>query len=977
MSVKTDSVIVCMSLLTGVLMAQERPALALSFDDVRGNLCADQADAAAARLLRGDAGLPMRVPGVRGDALWFWGEPGQGVVVSNRAALNVTGELTISAWIWVQRFGDHQTLVWKGDRKPTVDQINYRLALRPEGQVEFSFKGPSDEWRQIMSPGSIALHQWVHVAASFSRGKAAIDIGGKRVIEGPLKTFGGDPKSVWLGDCLLTNAAPLEIGVGQEPSGEPGQFFCGAIDEVKVWPVARSVSVEAGAPSGRASPLAALRLFEKAFTATEIRAAPYVVGRLGDGHVPWMLEIGFPGSKRPSLRLPGVNLPDGTFRYLLDDYCGAVDLRESEQIDVIGYRCGDATVPIAASVSLQSDAQVAHVVVDTGKPLQKIRGFGCYADVPKTFLSDPAAREREYAPLLDALREIGVTQLDFSFATQMLEPQNDDDDPLHINWETLRKRFTSEPGARTLVAFLKYVQARGFTIGLRAISYAGWQWSGQGAIRSPDCDEVAESCVAMLILLREEGLALTHLVPVWEPAYPPETVAEVCVKTARLAKQHGFDLPIVGPYRIATGGQSMDMDVMPDRYLNGQRYVEAYLRTMGDLARVVGVEDYASGWFKTEANLLRLQREVIEPAGPVAGQPREVWLLEYGPLCGIGPWNFYPSRWHGAYSGYESAFRLARMIHQELDGGVNNFFFWKAYDGIGDGALISSFGLIKSARHNSERRPPYQTARVLWKHIPCGARHLACTADAGVLANAFVTDDRYTVLLTNPRSCAVTDEVRLPGVRLAPQAFHYSTSESVAYQERELLLKGDGTLSVVLPPRSVNALVCRASQAAVPFERTVWTEPAEACVYLSDLQWAAVSVAGKKELERSAINGMGVTVQRDETPACSWLTLGGVRYRKGLGTQTPSEVVYELGGRYQSFEALIGIDDAVRNPEKDASVVFEVMTDGKKVFASEPLKAGQPGQQVQVPCTGAKELRLKVSGSGSALADWAGARLTR
>jgi len=738
-------------------------------------------------------------------------------------------------------------------------------------------------------------------------------------------------------------------------------------------PAAGPEKVQADGPS----PLDALLLSETAFTAEEIRRTPYLTGRVEGARVPWMLEIGFPGSNRHGVRVPGTAEADGTFRYLLDDFCGQVDLRDAARVSVRAYRCGDSASMSLTEMGLKTDDAVVHVTVETEKQLQQIRGFGCYADLPKTFLEAPAEREREYAPLLDALREIGVTQLDFSFGTQLLEPQNDDDDPLHINWEPLRKRFASEPAARALAGYVKYVQSRGFAVGLRAISFAGWQWQGQGPERTPKSAEVAETCVALLTLLREEGIALTHLVPVWEPSYPPEAVAEVCAKTAELAKRHGFDLPIVGPYRIATGGQGMDMDAMPDRYLNGQRYVEAYLRAMGSLGTVVGIEDYASGWARTEANLRRLQREVIAPAGSVAGNPRELWLLEYGPLCGIGPWNFYPSRWHGAYTGYESAFRLARMVHQELGGGVNSFFFWKAYDGVGDGELISSFGLIKSARHDRERRPPFHTARVLWKHIPRGAHHLACTAGAGLLANACVKDGGFTVLLTNPRSVPVTAHVRLTNVSLAPQAYHYSATESVTYQERELSLCGGRSVSLSLAPRSVNALVCRAAHTVTPFRQTVCPDPARACVYLSDLPWAAVSVAGKRELQHSAVDGTGVTVRQDETPSHDWLTVNGVRYRKGLGTRTPSEVVYSLQGKYASFEATCGIDDAARTATSFAGAVFTVVVDGRNVFSSVPVKPGQGGVTVNVSCVGASELRLKVSGTEGALADWIEARLVR
>ena len=976
MSKKADGVLCGVCVLAGALMAQEQPILSLNFDEAHGDRCADQVSSAAATILRGDAGSPVRVPGVRGNALWFWGDSGQGVALPSSAGLGLTDQMTVSAWIWVQRFGDHQTLVWKGDRKPSVDVINYRLALRPEGQLEFSFKGPADEWYQLMSTAPVPLHRWVHVSASFNRGQGALDMDGKRVAEGRMKTFGGEANVAWSGNRMLTNAAPLQIGAGQGPTGDAGHYFCGAIDEVRVWSVALQASRESSVPQEQ-TPLRSLVLVEKTFTAAEIQRSPYLVGRVGDGRVPWIMDVSFVGQEERSVRVCGESGADGGFRYLLDDFCGQLDLRGAEQVSVRICRTGDAPQGVAAEVSLGAAPKTAKVAVNPDKPLQRIRGFGCYADLPSTFFDDPQRREASYAPLLAELREAGVTHLDFSAPVALLEPQNDDADPLHINWAPLRERFRSDAKMRTLSNYLAYVQSQGFTVGLRVLGYADWQWVGKGAGRYPDSAEVAEFCVALLTLLKEDGVTLTHIVPVWEPPYPPEVVADICARTARLAKQHGFDLPVVGPYRIATGGQSMDVDAMPDQYLNGKRYVEAYLKAMGNLGSVIGVEDYAAGWAMSEPNLKRLVREVIEPLS-ASGVSRELWMLEYGPICSrVGPWNFYPSRWHGGYMGYESAFRLARMVHQELDGGVNNFFYWKAYDVAGDGKLISSCGLLKSAQHDSERRPPYQTARVLWKHVAPGARHLACTAEAGLFANAFVKDGRFTVLLANPRSCSVATEVQLAAAKLAPQAYLYSSTEAVAYQERELLLTGEGAVSLVLPPQSVNALVCRVAHASVPFERTVWPEPAEACVYLSDLQWAAASVAGKKEMERSAINGMGVTVHQDETPASDWLTLGGVRYRKGLGAQTPSEVVYELGGRYQSFEAVIGIDDASRSSVTGAGAVFTVSVDGKKVFTREHVKPGQPGAPVSVSCAGAKELRLTVSCAEKLSADWAAARLIR
>ncbi len=382
-------------------------------------------------MLRGEAGSPVRVPGVRGGALWFWGEPGQGVTIPDRAGLDLAETMTVSAWIWVQRFGDHQTLVWKGDRAPAIDAINYRLAIRPEGKLEFSFKGPSDEWFQCVAPEPLPVGQWVHVAAGFDRGTASLDVGGRRVFSGRMNTFGA-PKGAapWAGDRMPTNGAPLTIGAGQEPTGDPGQFFCGAMDEVFVGPAVLPATVPPIAVPAGSSPLDAMRLFDKEFTAEETLAAPYLVGRVGVGQAPWVLEVRFPGSPRQSFRIPGMSAPDGAFRYLLDDYCGRIDLRGAGRVRVAAYRGGDAAPAVASEVSLQPAPRTSRIVVSPDRPLQRIRGFGCYADVPKTFLSDPAAREREYAPVLDALRDIGVSQLDFSVMAQLVEPRNDDAGPL-------------------------------------------------------------------------------------------------------------------------------------------------------------------------------------------------------------------------------------------------------------------------------------------------------------------------------------------------------------------------------------------------------------------------------------------------------------------------------------------------------------------------------------------------------------------
>ena len=60
-----------------------------------------------------------------------------------------------------------------------------------------------------------------------------------------------------------------------------------------------------------------------------------------------------------------------------------------------------------------------------------------------------------------------------------------------------------------------------------------------------------------------------------------------------------------------------------------------------------------------------------------------------------------------------------------------------------------------------------------------------------------------------------------------------------------------------------------------------------------------------------------------------------------------------------------------------SAVVFRVFADGREVFASGEMKAGEPARRVNVALGGVKALRLTVTGGDGIFADWADARLRR
>jgi NPCBM/NEW2 domain/Melibiase/Alpha galactosidase C-terminal beta sandwich domain len=106
------------------------------------------------------------------------------------------------------------------------------------------------------------------------------------------------------------------------------------------------------------------------------------------------------------------------------------------------------------------------------------------------------------------------------------------------------------------------------------------------------------------------------------------------------------------------------------------------------------------------------------------------------------------------------------------------------------------------------------------------------------------------------------------------------------------------------------------------------------------------------------------------------LSVGGRAYASGIGMPTNSEMEFELTGTYDTFNALVGIDDEFNN---EGSVEFTVLGDGKELLRSSVKKA-DGARQVKVDVKNVRRLLLRVKreGEGGRIhADWLEARLSR
>ncbi|WZO96222.1 NPCBM/NEW2 domain-containing protein [Isosphaeraceae bacterium EP7] len=130
------------------------------------------------------------------------------------------------------------------------------------------------------------------------------------------------------------------------------------------------------------------------------------------------------------------------------------------------------------------------------------------------------------------------------------------------------------------------------------------------------------------------------------------------------------------------------------------------------------------------------------------------------------------------------------------------------------------------------------------------------------------------------------------------------------------------------------------------------------------------------KIEETPFFGRKVPYRRDLALNGEPLKMGGQRYERGLAVHSRSRLTYDLDGRYSTFEALVGFDDAA---SRKGRVDCRVFADGKELFANTDLRADGEPVKLSLPVEGAQQLTLLVDyGQGEDTGDrliWADARI--
>lgn len=137
----------------------------------------------------------------------------------------------------------------------------------------------------------------------------------------------------------------------------------------------------------------------------------------------------------------------------------------------------------------------------------------------------------------------------------------------------------------------------------------------------------------------------------------------------------------------------------------------------------------------------------------------------------------------------------------------------------------------------------------------------------------------------------------------------------------------------------------------------------------------AVGEVTLSSLDLSRAIQMWGSPQKDLSVAKKPLSIAAQTFANGFGTHSSSRLFVDLGGKVRRFSAAVGIDDAGGGK---GCVEFKVIGDGKLLWASGLVSAGQPARPVDVALKGVHYLTLEVTDGGDGMggdhADWVNAR---
>ncbi|MBN1804407.1 MAG: hypothetical protein JW837_04090, partial [Sedimentisphaerales bacterium] len=192
------------------------------FDDGAGNIALDSSGNGYDGTLQGD---PRWINGMTGSgALSFDGSDGL-VEIKHNESLNMTDNLTITAWVNVNDLNNYYFLVCKQPSGTAADNYPGNYEFRTEvnsGSIQFGHQETEGQvYTFYTSEASITAGQWYHVAVSFTKAETV-----EFYIDGV--SAGSSEQSTNFG---ILNDEPVRIGGRKDGYS----FFNGILDDIRLY----------------------------------------------------------------------------------------------------------------------------------------------------------------------------------------------------------------------------------------------------------------------------------------------------------------------------------------------------------------------------------------------------------------------------------------------------------------------------------------------------------------------------------------------------------------------------------------------------------------------------------------------------------------------------------------------------------------------------------------------------------------------
>jgi hypothetical protein len=170
-------------------------------------------------------GFTLSAPGALSydadSATSFNGSSGR-VALPNNASLNLTGDLTLEAWVKPSAVDNAQAVVAKAGSAASVSNRQFRLGLT-NGQWRGTLWDTSGGTYNAIAATAPAAGTWQHVVFTVSGSSLTIYVNG---VQSGTATFSGTRNAVNSGSAIA------RLGDGSR------EFFAGTVDEVAIYNVA-------------------------------------------------------------------------------------------------------------------------------------------------------------------------------------------------------------------------------------------------------------------------------------------------------------------------------------------------------------------------------------------------------------------------------------------------------------------------------------------------------------------------------------------------------------------------------------------------------------------------------------------------------------------------------------------------------------------------------------------------------------------